>query len=512
MPAVSVRPPSKVASAELTSAAEITIKKTLSDHSIAAHITHLHRLSTRRFPSSIPMWDAFLAHALSQSSPLLVSRTLSSAIAMHPTHVEYWLMASRWESEGDEKGMGGGNEEAARRLCMRGLRFLKGKTDDEGKIWKEWIRLECAFAERLRARWAVLGIGKLGKGGEEEIVRVGEKNKMDVEGEEEEEAVIDLPAIEGEDEEDSEVKKEVEKQQLSGQEAIIDGAIARVVIDNALACEHDILLLPRHRIADPTPAGSAFKHSLPAYTMLITYLRSLPSSLRMSLLAHVHASLSTHFPSTDSSYPAALRLLATRGLYDVPFDPKQPKLPTNEQVASGEVLVEGEKLVDALGEATATWWKAVKGGKGKGKNKATDKKQSAGVKVELWEAFCEWLEEMSEEVDDEETEDLVSRSCSYFQFRPLTQLFITAHVRPLKSCDRIVVSSGFALPLTPPSSPPPPLLCATSHRSRSRPSLNDALWYPVRHQRRQPRRRRADLGGTSRDCRVTRSGSGGRRD
>lgn len=120
---------------------------------------------------------------------------------------------------------------------MRALRFLKG-TDGEKEIWKEWIRLEVAFAERVRGRWSVLGIGK-GKNGEEEITRVGEK-KMEVDGEEEETEEIQLPAAE---EEDDEMTKEVEEKVLSGQEAIIEGAIVRVVIDNALTCSSS--LLPR---------------------------------------------------------------------------------------------------------------------------------------------------------------------------------------------------------------------------------------------------------------------------
>ncbi|ORY76857.1 U3 small nucleolar RNA-associated protein 6-domain-containing protein [Leucosporidium creatinivorum] len=350
---------------------QATTKKTLSDHSIAAHVTHLHRLSTRRFPSSLPLWNAFLAHSLTQSSPLLISRTLSSAIAMHPTHAAYWLMASRWESDGDEKGMGGGNEEAARRLCMRALRFLKGKEEEEGQIWKEWIRVECGFAERVRARWAVLGIGK-GKGGAEEITRVGEKS-MDVDGDEDEEnAEVELPAFD-EDDEEAKIKREVERQAMTGQEAIIDGAIVRVVIDNALA---------------------SFKHSLASYNLLLSILRPLASSLRTSLLTHVYTSLHAHFPSSSPSYSSALHILATRSLYDLPFSAKHPKRPTDEQVAAGEVLVEGEKLVDAVGECVEVYWKACKGRKGKGKSK-----EKASVKV--WEGFCEWLEGMAEQTEEE---------------------------------------------------------------------------------------------------------------
>jgi len=235
---------------------ELTAKKSRSDYSIQFHITQLHRLSVRRFPESLLLWDAYISHALTQDSPLLVSRTISAAIAMHPTHTAYWIMASQWESEGDSKGMGGGNTEGARRLCMRALRFLKkgkkkvllnqqgeeemGIEGDEEKIWKEWLRVEISFVEKLKARQKVLGLGKPGEGGEE-IVRVkGKRVKEDGEEEEEEEDQgVELPEIEGEEGEDI-VQLEVEQKVLSGQEAILDGAIVRAVIDNLLKCKWDL--------------------------------------------------------------------------------------------------------------------------------------------------------------------------------------------------------------------------------------------------------------------------------
>lgn len=48
--------------------------------------------------------------------------------------------------------------------------------------------------------------------------------------------------------------------------------------------------------------------------------------------------------------------------------------------------------MDAIGLVVDTYWKACKGKKGKGKEKAD---------VKIWEAYCTWLEEMEEEVEDE---------------------------------------------------------------------------------------------------------------
>ncbi|GAA5993052.1 hypothetical protein JCM11641_006645 [Rhodosporidiobolus odoratus] len=385
-------------------------KKSISDHSISAHITQLHRLSVRRFPQSIELWDAFIAHALTQASPLLVSRTLSSAIAMHPTHTAYWVMASQWESEGDRKVMGGGNTEAARRLCMRALRFLKGKRTegeegDEEQVWKEWIRLEVAFVERLRGRMAVLGIGK---GQQEEIIRVKEKKA----GEEEEEEIA-LPDVDGGDD-DGHMKAQMDEKVLSGQEAILDGAIVRLVLDNLL---------------------KSYSYSIFAYQFLLSILRPLPSLLRLPLLQHVYSTIPAFVPPTAAAYPAALHILATRRLYDVPYVP--PKLSKKRKADDAEVAepedpnaikVQGEKLVDAVGKATEEYWKVLKGHGHKSKGKAKE-----GVEAQkVWEQFCAWLEEMAEEMEDEDLLEFLSANlATALSSAPSSPFLSLLHLRHL---------------------------------------------------------------------------------
>ncbi|GAA5922923.1 hypothetical protein JCM1841_004474 [Sporobolomyces salmonicolor] len=400
---------------------QLTGKRTLSDHSIAAHITQLHRLSVRRFPESLALWDAFIAHSLTQDSPLLVSRTLSAAIAMHPTHTAYWIMASQWESDGDRKGMGGGNSEGARRLCMRALRFLKGKRrggeeereGDEEAVWREWIRVEVGFVERLRARQKVLG---LGKGKMEEIIRVKEKNADEGdEHEEEEDQGVEVPSLEGEEDgQADEVQQDVEQKVLSGQEAILDGAIVRAVLDSLL---------------------KSYNHSIFAYKFLLSVLRPLPSTLRLPLLSHVYASLAAHILPSLSSYPIALHLLATRHLYDIPYaPPKQSKKRTADeaQVAEPEdptkIRVEGEKLVDAVGKAAEEYWAVLKkaGKKGKGKAKETEGMQK------IWEQFAAWLEDMAEETEDEDLLAFLSANLtSALSLAPLSPFLSLIHLRHL---------------------------------------------------------------------------------
>ncbi|GAA5914415.1 hypothetical protein JCM8208_002845 [Rhodotorula glutinis] len=413
--------------------------KSLSDHSISAHVTQLHRLAVRRFPESLVLWDASIAHSLSQSSPLLVSRTLAAAIAMHPTHVAYWVLASQWESDGDRKGMGGGNTEGARRLCMRALRFLKGRKGarrDEGVdgpeelVWREWIRVEVAFVERLRERWQVLGIGK---GATEDIVRVGGAPAAAGEGEVASETVDDVlegqadeVALPGADDEDVELKKEIDAKALSGQEALLDGAIVRLVIDNLL---------------------KSYEHSIFAYKLLLSILRPLPTPLRLPLLSHVYASLSAHVPSSSASYPAALHLVATRRLYDVAYAPpnkKSKKRSADEaEVAEPEdpntIKVGGEKLVDAVGKACDEYWGVLKGlgggrkaAKGKGKEREGEGDEAGTRAQHMWEQFCGWLEEVADETDDEDLLAFLSANlASALAAAPPSAFLALLHLRHL---------------------------------------------------------------------------------
>ncbi|BGP50153.1 U3 snoRNP protein [Rhodotorula kratochvilovae] len=404
-------------------------KKSLSDHSIPAHITQLHRLAVRRFPESIALWDASIAHALTQSSPLLVSRTLTAAIAMHPTHTPYWVMASQWESDGDRKGMGGGNTEGARRLCMRALRFLKGRKGarredgvdgPEELIWREWIRVEVAFVERLRERWAVLGIGK---GESEEVVRVKGKGDAAAADEDVDADEIQLPG--GGDEEDAALKEAIDEKALSGQEALLGGAIVRLVMDNLL---------------------KSYSHSIFAYKLLLSILRPLPSPLRLPLLSHVYASLTANILPSSPSYPAALHLLATRRLYDVPFvAPKKSKKRTADdaEVAEPEdpssIKVDGEKLVDAVGKACEEYWRVLKGlkaKKGKGKEREGEGVRAQAQAQQMWEQFCGWLEEMAEETEDEDLLAFLSANlASALTAAPPSAFLALLHLRHLLRTD-----------------------------------------------------------------------------
>ena len=132
---------------------------------------------------------------------------------------------------------------------------------------------------------------------------------------------------------------------------------------------------------------------------MIILLRTLPTTLRLPLLAHVYASLRTHATSTSADLANATHLIATRSLYDLAYDPKIKEAPLqlnidDESELTSPIRVEGEAFVDAVGEVVEEYWKACQGKKGKGKGK-----EQASTAV--WERFCSWLEEMEDESQDE---------------------------------------------------------------------------------------------------------------
>lgn len=105
------------------------------------------------------------------------------------------------------------------------------------RLWQEWIRLEVAYVEKLRARWEVLGIHSNSTAPSATgaaSTDVGDR-EIDAEKEvdEQEEATIDVPLLPNETVADKEGENPAS---LSGTEAILDGAVVRVVVDNTLSC------------------------------------------------------------------------------------------------------------------------------------------------------------------------------------------------------------------------------------------------------------------------------------
>ncbi|EGG11592.1 uncharacterized protein MELLADRAFT_91057 [Melampsora larici-populina 98AG31] len=197
---------------------------TISDYSIPLHILNLFSTAAKRYPESRSLWMAYITYSLTQSSPKLISRVISAAIAAHPTDPEFWTMAARFESDGDQNGKGGGNVDGARKLLMRGLRFLKG--EESLSLWIEWIRIELNFVQAMTQRRKFL----------EKITDKGSviiRNDDLVLEDSAADTAMELDQLEEENEKPDEMNKDVLVIKGQGQEALQSGALIKVVLSNA---------------------------------------------------------------------------------------------------------------------------------------------------------------------------------------------------------------------------------------------------------------------------------------
>lgn len=353
----------------------------VSDHSIPRHILKLFQSACQRFPTSLPLWHAHISYALTFPSTRIVTRILSSAIAANPSHAGFWVTAARFEMDGDLRGTGGGDVEAARRLCMRGLRFVKGEGSIE--IWKEWIRIELVFMEGLRHRNEALGLGQAnGK---------GKGKATDDEDEVMDEIAADLPES-GElpDAEGvSQIVDEVDTVTQTGPAALADGALLKVILPDCFKCE-------------PHKATRAIQSLMPLtavesvdiFDAVLSLLRSLPITIpaRGALLNITYDSLASLHPRN----PRAMRILATRSLYDCapPSTPQTKNVQLGPSHAGAEkavITVEGTQLVDELAKAV----------------KALEVACRADGRGEVWGEYVAWLVETAESLESDHT-DLVS--------------------------------------------------------------------------------------------------------
>jgi U3 small nucleolar RNA-associated protein 6 len=123
-------------------------------------------------------------------------QVLTKALQLHPARPALWIYAAAWEFEANQ------NAFAARSLMQRGLRMCP-KSE---QLWLEYLRMELTYAQRLKARREVLGLGtKHGKRGAEDASAPAAKRKK-TEG--------------GSVGEESESEEEMEERRASGDAAL----------------------------------------------------------------------------------------------------------------------------------------------------------------------------------------------------------------------------------------------------------------------------------------------------
>ncbi|GAA96091.1 uncharacterized protein L969DRAFT_48513 [Mixia osmundae IAM 14324] len=287
-------------------------QQSLSDYSIKQHCLKLFQAATRKFPADLPLWRAYIDTAIAHQSPKLVSQVLGAAISLHPALPEFWIIAARWEWDGDVHEQGGGNIEAARKLLLRALRFNKHQVS----VWSEWCRIEMAYAEQMRQRWDVLGIDALDNA---------------------EQSHIDVPDLSTDATQDS------IRQEAMGQEALVKGELLSLIFDQAFA---------------------AFEAEVtaPVYLALRDLIRSSNLELRETLMNALDERSSA---LGDAEPIDSLVMRCSAPLYDpLADDPADDLMETDESDEqalvrpSTQITATGIGLVTALGKAIQNFTRA----------------------------------------------------------------------------------------------------------------------------------------------------------
>jgi U3 small nucleolar RNA-associated protein 6 len=134
------------------------------------------------------------------------------ALQLHPTVPALYILSATHEL--DHLSPGG-----ARTLLQRGLRL----NSDSTELWTEYVKMELTFVESLRRRWEILGISvDKGKGKADDITE-GEEASGNQEN----------------------VDRDLEAQASAdaARDEILDGAIVKSVLSNAVSSQFDLSTL-----------------------------------------------------------------------------------------------------------------------------------------------------------------------------------------------------------------------------------------------------------------------------
>eukprot|EP00301_Raphidiophrys_heterophryoidea_P019826 c4671_g1_i1.p1 GENE.c4671_g1_i1~~c4671_g1_i1.p1 ORF type:complete len:669 (-),score=179.31 c4671_g1_i1:167-2173(-) len=128
-------------------------KATRADFAVETRIHALFRRALQRFQSDKKLWLQYLDLCVRSKSRKTMSKTFAHVLRIFPTEVGLWIYAASFEFEMNL------NMTAARALLQRGIRV----NPTHKRIWREYMRLECLYALKLRERREILGIDHISK-------------------------------------------------------------------------------------------------------------------------------------------------------------------------------------------------------------------------------------------------------------------------------------------------------------------------------------------------------------
>eukprot|EP01126_Amoeba_proteus_P063058 TRINITY_DN8648_c0_g2_i5.p1 TRINITY_DN8648_c0_g2~~TRINITY_DN8648_c0_g2_i5.p1 ORF type:complete len:646 (+),score=173.90 TRINITY_DN8648_c0_g2_i5:3-1940(+) len=293
------------------------------------HIQNLFYTALNRYPGDVRLWLQFLDYQIRSGGTVSVSKTLISALKLHPHNSSLWILAANWEYTTHL------NISSARGLFHRAIRLNKTSL----LLYYEYCRLELMYLDKFRTREALIAkfsgknVHEPRKSGEGEEKDDGEEREgEEVEaGEEEKEGVtgsgsrgIQLELLPEEEKEEG--NKMFESSQLSKlEDEFLSGEMGRIVFRSAI---------------------KAVSNDLECYVKFSAIFRKFPDSKKS--LDEVYSRIVEDFPEN----PDAISFLALRPMHDF-YEMKQKELHEEEKQKAREEEEESDE--DTLGPTEMVW-------------------------------------------------------------------------------------------------------------------------------------------------------------
>ncbi|KAG6821051.1 hypothetical protein H0H93_007941 [Arthromyces matolae] len=226
----------------------------ISDYALVRRQFHIFERAIRKFKADVGLWIQYIQVAQREGARALVGRISARALQLHPTQPSLYIIAASHELNHQSPS-------SARSLLQRGIRL----NDESIELWREYVKMELGFIESLRRRWEVLGIGSTKKPSTQ-----GTKNT---------ETAADpsnfiIPGIEDEMSAPAEEAQQEEPEGVDARKEILEGAIVKSVMDNAVKGENPVLALPKLELFE------TLKNLLTEYPV--------PPTVRTTLLGHLY--------------------------------------------------------------------------------------------------------------------------------------------------------------------------------------------------------------------------------
>lgn len=170
--------------------------------------------ATRKFSGDVPLWLQYIEFAKREKANGVLAKTFASVLKLHPTKPELWIYAASHAVEANLDIAEG------RSYMQRGLRFCKKSKD----LWREYAKLEMVFVAKVFLRRRVLGIDQPAG-----VAAIAE-------GEDEDENMMKLPEITGEDFETAKKDKSLDTIALENADTnpALNGALAIAIFNQAM--------------------------------------------------------------------------------------------------------------------------------------------------------------------------------------------------------------------------------------------------------------------------------------